>query len=364
MVRPGAVLAGFGIAHPPVIHQDVLWRDFFAGHYAGVQKGFAQRIFANAGVVSRHAVINPTVEDVSRWSTRQRMERYLVEALPLGKEAIGRALDAASLDPGDIGLFVVCSCTGYVTPGVDILLARDLGMAASTQRLLIGHMGCYAALPGLSAASDFVVAQGRPALLLCVELPSLHVQPPARDPQQIIAHSLFSDAAGAVVLVAPDAPPAPGAPGRSAHPARPGYRLCEVTARTDTTTADQMTWDVTDLGFRMGLSPKVPDTLARHVGDVVDGLLDAHGLRRDDVDGWAVHPGGPRILDVVRDELGRAEADLAASRATLAAHGNCSSPTVLLIMEALLASGAAPRRVVVLAFGPGLTLYAALLERC
>ncbi len=79
------------------------------------------------------------------------MLRYQVEALPLGKEAVGRALTAAGLDARDVGLFVVCSCTGYATPGLDILLARDLGMAATTQRMFVGHMGCYAALPGLGA---------------------------------------------------------------------------------------------------------------------------------------------------------------------------------------------------------------------
>ena len=64
-----------------------------------------------------------------------------------------------------------------------------------------------------------------------------------------------------------------------------------------------MTWDVTDLGFRMGLSQRVPDVLDGYVAGLVDGLLGRHGLTRSDVDGWAVHPGGPRILDVVRDRL-------------------------------------------------------------
>jgi predicted naringenin-chalcone synthase len=340
-------IAGVGIAHPPGTRQDDLWRDYFAPHYTGVQKGFAKRIFEHSGVVTRHGVINPAIEDVSGWSTRQRMERYLVEALPLGKEAVGRALHAARLDPADVGLFAVCSCTGYVSPGLDILLARDLGMSPQTQRLFVGHMGCYAALPGLGAASDFVVARGRPALLLCLELPSLHVQPATRDPQQIIAHSLFSDAAAAAVLL----------------PSGSGYAVSEVTARTDTTTADHMTWDVTDLGFRMGLSPKVPDALAQHVAPVIDDLLGRHGLARADVDGWVVHPGGPRIIDVVRDQLGLAESDVAVSRAVLADHGNCSSPTVLLILDALQRASSAARRVVMMAFGPGLTLYAALLTR-
>ena len=79
------------------------------------------------------------------------MRRYLVEALPLGKEAVGRALTDAGVAADDIGLFAVCSCTGYATPGLDILLARDLGMPPTTQRLFVGHMGCYAALPGLGA---------------------------------------------------------------------------------------------------------------------------------------------------------------------------------------------------------------------
>src|SRR5690349_18065374 len=215
-LRP--VLAGIGVAHPPVLRQDDMWRDFFAGHYAGVQRGLAQRIFANSGVASRHSVVNPLLEDVSNWSTKARMERYLVEALPLGKEAVSEALHAAALDPAELGLFAVCSCTGYVTPGLDILLARDLGMSPRTQRLFVGHMGCYAALPGVGAVTDFVATRGQPALLLCLELTSLHLQPPTRDPQQIVAHALFSDAAAAVAV----------------RPAgAPGYLLREVTAVTD-----------------------------------------------------------------------------------------------------------------------------------
>jgi predicted naringenin-chalcone synthase len=350
MTEPRPVIAGLGVTHPPPLRQDDMWRDFFTEHYAGVQRGLAKRIFEHSGVVTRHSVVNPLLENVSGWSTKARMERYLLEALPLGKGAVTSALDAAGLDPADIGLFAVCSCTGYVTPGLDILLARDLGMSPRTQRLFIGHMGCYAALPGLGAVSDYVASRGRPALLLCLELTTLHLQPPSRDPQQIVAHALFSDAAAAVAVL----------PGQSATTG--GYAVREVTAMTDTATADHMTWDVTDLGFRMGLSPRVPDVLAEHVGPVVTDLLDRQGLAVSDVEGWAVHPGGPKILDVVRDSLGLPEERIAPSRETLATHGNCSSPTVLLIMDALRRQPVPPRTVVMLAFGPGLTLYAALLS--
>ncbi|MDP9431105.1 MAG: type III polyketide synthase [Actinomycetota bacterium] len=335
-----AVLTGAGRALPTTIEQQAVWEGFFADHYADVRA--AGRVFAASGVRRRHAVANPLDEDISGWSTGARMQRYVQEALPLGKQAVAAALDDAGLAPGDVGLFAVATCTGYATPGLDIRLASDLGMPPGLQRLLVGHMGCYAAIPGLAAVGDYVEARSRPAVLLCCELTSLHVQPPVRELEQVVAHALFSDAAAAVVLE-------PGARGR---------RLAGVVARTDHSTADHMTWDVTDLGFRMGLSPRVPDVLSRHVGDVVDELLAGAGLAPADVAGWAVHPGGPRILDVVRDELGLAEEELAASRHVLAEHGNCSSATVLLVLEEL---AAVDGPVVAMAFGPGLTLYAALL---
>jgi Predicted naringenin-chalcone synthase len=342
---PLVTVAGIGSAHPAPVHQDELWSGFFTTHYGGVQRALAKRLFANSGVATRHAAVNPLIEDVSGWSTERRMRRYLTEAMPLGKSAVADALAAAGVPAGDVGLFAVCSCTGYVTPGLDILLARDLALAPDTQRLFIGHMGCYAALPGLGVVRDFVRVRGRPAVLLCVELTSLHIQPSTADAEQIVAHALFSDAAAAAVLT----------------PQSEGYELVDVVSVTDVATADHMTWEVTDLGFRMGLSARVPDVLDGHVAALVDGLLARHGLGRSDVDGWAVHPGGPRVLDVVQARLELSDAQLAASRGVLAGHGNCSSPTVLMILDALRPAG--PDRVVALAFGPGLTLYAALLAR-
>jgi alpha-pyrone synthase len=347
-VKGNAIIAGLGTALPPSAVQDELWDGYFARHYAGARRALARRIFEHSGVRTRQAVVSPLLEDVSDWSTERRMRRYQVEAVPLGKEAAERALTAAGLTADRLGLFAVCSCTGYATPGLDILLARDLGMSPSVQRLFVGHMGCYAALPGLGTAADFVVARERPALLLCAELTSLHLQPVGirADLQQIVSHALFSDAAAAVVLT----------------PGGAGYAVREVAAVTDATTADHMTWEVTDLGFRMGLSPRVPAVLSVHVRKLVDDLLTRHGLQIADVDGWAVHPGGPKILDVVQQQLGLDDVALADSRGVLAAYGNCSSPTVLLVLDALRRRPVPPRRVVLLAFGPGLTLYGTLLE--
>lgn len=346
MVRT-ARIAGVATAVPAPMDQQALWDGFFAKHYDGSR--LAERVWASSGVVTRHGVADPLAEDVSQWGTGARMRRYVTEALPLGKDAVANALAKAGVSADDVGLFAVVSCTGYATPGLDILLARDLGMPAGVQRLFVGHMGCYAAIPGLSTVADAVVARGLTAVLLCVELPSLHVQPATDEAQQMVAHALFSDAATAVVLT----------------PHAAGLEVVDTIARTDVAHHTYMTWDVTDLGFRMGLSPQVPDILQRHVRSVVDDLLATHGLTIPDVTAWAIHPGGPRILDVCRDELGLAESAVAASRDTLRDYGNCSSPTVLIALDEVCrrTPPSSGDHVVALAFGPGLTLYGTLLRQ-
>jgi predicted naringenin-chalcone synthase len=330
--------------------QQGLWDGFFADHYRGV--GVAERVFQSAAITTRCGVVDPRSEDVSRWGTGARMRRFLVDALPLGQAAIEKALSAAGLAPEELGLLAVVSCTGYATPGLDIRLAAELGMSSDVQRLHIGHMGCYAAIPGLAAVRGHVAATGTPAALVCVELPSLHLQPPTDDLQQVVAHALFGDAAAAVVVE----------PASDVHV--PGLEIVDVTAVTDVATSQLMTWDVTDLGFRMGLSPEVPDALARHVGPAVDRLLSRHGLRVTDVAGWAVHPGGRRILEVVGEQLELRPDAMASAYEVLDGHGNCSSATVLLVLDALRrAHPPAPgEHVVAMAFGPGLTLYCTLLR--
>jgi alkylresorcinol/alkylpyrone synthase len=360
-----ASIVGAGSALPPPMDQQHLWDGFFREHYADAR--IARTVWRTSAITTRRGVVDPTREDISSWGTAARMRRFLAEAMPLGKEAVGAALADAGLAPADVGQFTVVSCTGYATPGLDVLLARDLGMSDGVQRLHVGHMGCYAALPGLAATADYVSARGRPAVMLCLELTSLHVQPSTgtsrsgsptpEDLQQMVAHALFSDAAAAVVLQP------------SGQGADDGFDVVDVVARTDVSTADHMTWDVTDLGFKMGLSPAVPAVLARHALPVVRDLLDRHGLAVGDVDGWAVHPGGRRIVEVVGEALALDAAQLAPSFAVLDEVGNCSSATVLLVLDRLLRPAPGVREVppggtvVAMAFGPGLTLYAALLRR-
>lgn len=344
------VVAGFSSAYPTTIAQEALWDDFFATRHRASR--LARAAFFSVGVRQRHAVADPRHEDLSSWSTAARMERFSSEAPPLGKEAVSRSLAAASIAPDEVGLFVVVSCTGYVTPGLDIELARDLGMREQTQRLVIGHVGCHAALPALGAASDFVMSHETPAVVLCCELSSLHIQPMVDGStsdalSQVVGHALFSDAAAAMVVK-----PSPA----------PGLRLLELATKSNFAAASHLRWEITDRGFRMDLSRELPELLVPMVSPLVTELLARNGLSISDVDHWAVHPGGPRVLDLVERSLDLSSGALEPSRSVLAEHGNCSSATVIVVLEQVVAE-LAPKpgeHVVALSFGPGLTGYAAL----
>ncbi len=342
MVR--AVIAGFGSSFPATVSQDALWEALFPDN----PPPLARRLWRSAGVHTRHGVAVPPVDDVRAWTTEARMRRFGHEALPLSKEAVASCLAGAGADAAGVDLLAVVSCTGYASPGLDVLVARDLGMSPSLERVQVGHMGCYAALPGLAIVADAAVARARTGVLLCVELSSLHVQPSCDDMGQVVAHALFSDAAAAVTV----------------RPGGPGLEIVGIAARSDPAHSELLRWDITDHGFRVHLSPEIPAVIESHVGPMVAELLAAHGLRAQDVAAWAIHPGGPRIVDRVGERLGLDDADLGPTRAVLAAHGNCSSPTVLLVLERLVAEGALSDgdHVVCVAFGAGLSLYAALLR--
>jgi predicted naringenin-chalcone synthase len=111
----------------------------------------------------------------------------------------------------------------------------------------------------------------------------------------------------------------------------------------------------------MTLSRDVPDLIRRHVRPWAGEWLAQHALRVEDVRSWAIHPGGPKILDAAASSLGLTDEATGASRAILAAHGNMSSPTLLFILDELRRVGA-ETPCVALGFGPGLAIEAALFR--
>jgi predicted naringenin-chalcone synthase len=281
-------------------------------------------------------------------TTRQRMRKYEDEAGALAVASARAALGDAEVEPERVTHLVTVSCSGFHAPGVDIALMKRLGLSREVARTHVGFMGCHGALNGLRVARGFVEADPGACVLLCaVELCSLHHQY-GWDAGKIVANSLFADGSASAV----------GLPGRSD---RPGFRLLASGSALIDDSEDAMAWRIGDHGFEMTLSPRVPDLIGHHLRPWLVGWLGRHALTIDAVGSWAVHPGGPRILSAFGEATGLGRPALETSYRTLADHGNMSSPTVLFILDRLRRAEA-PGPCVALAFGPGLTIEAAILE--
>ena len=292
-------------------------------------------------------------------STRWRMLRYDEQVRPLARQAATRALDAAGIAPGMISHLVTVSCTGFAAPGFDLALVRDLGLVSTVERTHVGFMGCHGALNGLRVARALTHGQRSACVLLCAaELCSLHFQYGERS-DLAVANALFADGAAALVGTSVE-DEIDVATENGLVPTR-FWRLAANGSCLIPETEDVMTWQIGDHGFEMTLSPRVSHLIGVHLRGWLKAWLGRHGVGLEEVGSWAIHPGGPRVLDAVEETLGLDRDATAASRAVLAECGNMSSPTILMIIDRLQRQDA-PRPCVALAFGPGLTIEAALFR--
>lgn len=264
-------------------------------------------------------------------STGRRMTLYAEEAPKLALAAIGKLGDL-----GAITHLVVASCTGFIAPGIDQIIARRLGLSDAVERVLIGFMGCYAAVTALRTARHIIRSEpGARVLVVTVELSTLHHQQTV-DIEPLLAGAQFGDGAAAAIVSA-------GGEGLEI-----GQGISAALEESD----ELITWQIGDTGFEMRLSGEVPGRIGR-------------ALKREDVrrrvlgDGdrplaYAVHAGGRSILDAVADGLELPEHALDPSRAVLRDYGNMSSSTLMFVLQKIIADQ--PRSGVALAFGPGLAM--------
>jgi predicted naringenin-chalcone synthase len=274
------------------------------------------------------------------------MQIYRANAGNLACRAASQALSSAGSPADGITHLVTVSCSGFDAPGFDVQLIQELGLSLQVARTHVGFMGCHGALNGLRVAKAFAHAdpQAR-VLLVAVELCSLHYQYGWTN-ERIVSNSLFADGAAALVV----------GKGRWGNPC---WQLGDDMAEIIPNTQDAMTWRIGDNGFEMTLSPMVPETIRLQLRSRIVAWLSDNNLNIEDIAGWAIHPGGPRILQSCRDALGLPEEAMAASTNVLRRFGNMSSPTIVFVLDELRRSSRGP--VVALGFGPGLAIEACLL---
>jgi len=326
-------------------------------------KRLVRMLYRGSGIQSRHSVIPelgasfliPNGEGSFRQqSTGERNAIYTREATKLAVDLGHKLLAAApGFVPADITHVITASCTGFFNPGLDYLLCQELGLAGNTQRYHLGFMGCYAAFPALNMAAQFCRANPQAVvLIMCLELCTLHLQINGRE-DTILANSLFADGAGAVLV--------------SARPPQAGtasYRVCDFESALIPSGLDAMAWSIGDLGFDISLSSYVPKIIGAGIADVLQPLLTRNALPMQDIQRWAVHPGGKSIIDKVATSLELSADQVLPSREVLRNFGNMSCATILFVLKETLTQAASEDQdqVCAIAFGPGLTVEMGLLQ--
>jgi predicted naringenin-chalcone synthase len=344
-------LLGIASAHPPFEVTQEQTAQFFK-RVSTVP--YVKRIVESTKVERRQIMWDPdTLQEASGLLTGDRMAAHSEAVLDVASRSLKEAV--GDFDTQRIGSFVMACSTGYVNPGPDLLLAKELGLRSDLRRTFIGHMGCYAALNVIKVAMDSVVA--RPdELVICnnTELSSAHVREslmPGEDPvEALITQALFGDASVSMVLgSAPD-----GA----------GIQFLRTHTEQLYDQHTMMSLNIGDRSFWMTLAAGVPAVLEQNIDGFLAKLLEPLGLSAADIAHWAIHPGGPKIVRKLGKQLGLGPQQLRASWDVLANAGNCASATVLLVLENILRVDK-PRRGehgVLLAFGPGLTIEGAVLR--
>jgi predicted naringenin-chalcone synthase len=284
-------------------------------------------------------------------TTGHRMQYYAGGIGALAKRACDEAFAKSAISREEITHIVTVSCTGFYAPGFDIELIHSLPLKASTKRTHVGFMGCHGGMNGLRVAQAYAQADPSARILLCTaEACSLHFQY-GWGPDKLVANSLFADGAAAAIIR-----------GDAERDFQNECIIVDTASYIIPESTDQMLWRIGDNGFEMHLAATVPALIEEWLPNFLEEWLAQHDLRVADIAGWAVHPGGPKILDSVQQCLHLSLEALAPSREILATCGNMSSPTVFFILQNLQRRNV-KGHCVVLGFGPGLTVEAALLHQ-
>ncbi len=325
-----------------------------------------RHIFRKTGIQRRYSVLpdftNPARAELFTTGpdgglnfagTHARNQVYARHATPICSALAREVLERSEpFSARDVTHVITVSCTGFVNPGPDWGIVNELGLRPTVERYNLGFMGCYAALPALRMARQFCLAQpDAVVLVVCLELCSLHMQLQGTD-DSILGNALFSDGGAAALVSA-----------REPANDRAALAIDGFLSGMAPEGGGDMAWEIGDQGFNLVLSSYVPDVISANLGRIVRQLLAPRGFEIDDIDLWAVHPGGKSILDKAAESLALRPEQIEASRGVLGDFGNMSSATILFVLQRMIDDpSAASKTIAALAFGPGLTIEGGLLR--
>ena len=342
---PEAFINRIATANPPHDVHDTFLR-FGEQMLKGDNRRLAlfSRMAERSGIAHRYSVLAPggngasvDAEGFYRLGafpdTATRMKKFEACAPGLAVEAVEKLL--AGEDRSRITHVIVTSCTGLSAPGIDLELVERCNLAPSVERTMVGFMGCYAAINALKLARHIVRSEPSARVLAVnLELCTLHLQETA-ELEEILSFLLFADGCAAALVTADPV----------------GVEMNSFRAALVPDTRELIRWHIREQGFDMVLSGAVPGAIRTALSEARDEILGG----ANDIELWAVHPGGRTVLEAVEQGFALPPAALTASRAVLNDYGNMSSGTVMFVLDRLMrADDGRGARGCAMSFGPGL----------
>ena len=293
-------------------------------------------IFVNTGIDKRYSCVPLDWYNESHgWI--DRTELFIKNAVNLLEEVTRKLLAEARLKVEDIDTIVVASTTGIATPSLDALVVERLKMRRDIQRLPIFGLGCAGGVVGISRAAAMAEARpGSKVLYLVVELCALTFRKNDTSKSNIVATALFGDGAAGAILSTDGSGPRFEAMGEHTWP----------------NSLDIMGWDVEEDGLKARFAQSIPSLVAADFTQLLSEFLYRNDLKRSDIDAFACHPGGAKVLDALEDAFGMKRGDLVESRDVLRDYGNMSAATVMFVLERM-DWRAKNKRTMLTALGPG-----------
>ncbi len=313
-----------------------------------------EKFHQNIGIQGRYLAL-PIEEYLTLEGFAASNDAWMRIALDLGEELLNRIFERFQVTPDQIGELITTSVTGIAVPSIDARLMNRIPFSKKMKRVPLFGLGCLGGAAGIARAADYL--RGHPdelAVLLSVELCSLTLQRDDFTAANLVSSGLFGDGAAAVLLAGARHPLAAKSP----------LEISDNQSVFLTDTEGLMGYEIRNSGFKMLLGPNVNQVIQASLRSEVEEFLREHRLGIQDIGFWAVHPGGPKIIDAVESALGLAHDCLQGSRDNLARYGNVSSASVLLILEETLKSfpQAARTNGLLMAMGPGFSVEMVLLK--
>ncbi len=325
------------------------------------QRARIARVFEKTRIGARRMAVDPLDSEFDEFrrqpsTIRDRMNLFYRHAAPLAVEVAARALARVAYGPEEIGLLVFVTSTGFIAPGVDVAIVKELGLSPSVSRVVVNFMGCAAAMNGIRSAADYVRAHpDMKAMVVCIELCSVNAVF-ADDINDVITHSLFGDGCAALVVGASPVH----------HPLAPGKVVVRKNfSRLLDDAEDGIVLGVNHNGITCELSDNLPKYLHAGVDPVITEVLADNGLQKSDIDLWAIHPGGPKIIEESVRSLGLPADAAAASWEVLAKYGNMLSVSLIFVLELMVAQAESTKAIstgVAFSFAPGVAIEGILLD--